>query len=58
MKKLIEIIATILVLVILELFVFRFITDFKNTLIMVTVLVIIIILKEYIQKKQGKSNPS
>lgn len=58
MKKLIEIIATILVLVILGLFVFRFITDFKNTLIMVTVLVIIIILKEYIQKKQGKSNPS
>lgn len=51
MKKLIEIIATILVLVILGLFVFRFITDFKNTLIMVTVLVIIIILKEYIQKK-------
>lgn len=58
MKKLIEIIATILVLVILGLFVFRFITDFKNTLIMVTVLVIIIILKEYIQKKQDKSNPS
>lgn len=58
MKKLIEIIATILVLVILGLFFFRFITDFKNTLIMVTVLVIIIILKEYIQKKQDKSNPS
>lgn len=51
MKKSIEIIVTILVLVILGFLIFRFVTDFKHTVMLVTVLVIIIILKEYIQKK-------
>lgn len=47
MKTLIEIIATILVLAILGFFIYSLVTNFKNTFIMVIILVIVIIIKDF-----------
>ncbi|WP_226474343.1 hypothetical protein [Latilactobacillus sakei] len=51
MKKIVDLVIAIIVLLLFGVLIFRFVTDFKKTLLLVTVLAIAIILKHYIRKK-------
>lgn len=51
MKKIVDLVIISMVLILFGFLIFRFVTDFKKTLLLVTVLAIAIILKYYIRKK-------